>query len=323
MTEEGLRAYLVLLSLRLSCKYRGVGFLQFLLSGTTDFDEFCRRGRADVPRPLLDFLPDEPPKGFPNRRLSRKKRTREDEAEATEGGAGPRGRTIAIGDIHGCSTALRALLDAVAPRKQDTVVTLGNYIDRGPNSQEVVRLLLAQVRRCTLVPLKGDREKMFLAGWECRDEFLAWRESGGEQTLRSYGVEHPRAVPRLHCSFLNGCEDYFESETHIFVPAGYLADLPLQSQPGAVLRRQSLDTERPGPHVSGKVAVVGHTPQKSGEILDLGHLLCIDTNCHGGGWLTAVDVGSGHWWQANEKGEVREGALARVASDPATLSGQG
>ena len=109
----------------------------------------------------------------------------------------------------------------------------------------------------------------------------------------------------------------------LFVPAGYLADLPLERQPGAVLRRQSLDTERPGPHVSGKVAVVGHTPQKNGEILDLGHLLCIDTNCHGGGWLTALDVGSGHWSQANQKGEVREGTLARLAGDPATLSGQG
>jgi serine/threonine protein phosphatase 1 len=55
---------------------------------------------------------------------------------------------------------------------------------------------------------------------------------------------------------------------------------------------------------------VGHTPQKTGEVLDIGHLVCIDTHCHGGEWLTALDVGSGHWWQANERGEVREGRLA-------------
>jgi serine/threonine protein phosphatase 1 len=72
----------------------------------------------------------------------------------------------------------------------------------------------------------------------------------------------------------------------------------------------ALDDEMPGPHASWKVAVVGHTPQKNGEILNLGHLVCIDTYCHGGSWLTALDVGSGRYWQANEKGEVREGKLA-------------
>jgi serine/threonine protein phosphatase 1 len=62
----------------------------------------------------------------------------------------------------------------------------------------------------------------------------------------------------------------------------------------------------PARHCSGKVAVVGHTPQKSGEVLDLGYLKCIDTFCHGGGWLTALEVGTGKVWQANRAGEVRE-----------------
>jgi serine/threonine protein phosphatase 1 len=118
----------------------------------------------------------------------------------------------------------------------------------------------------------------------------------------------------LHCSFLNSCEAHHETETHLFVPAGYRADLPLRRQPGTVLRRRPPEGGWPGPHVSGKVAVVGHTPQKSGEILDLGHLLCIDTNCHRGGWLTALDVGSGRYWQANEQGQVREGRLASAAA---------
>jgi serine/threonine protein phosphatase 1 len=81
-------------------------------------------------------------------------------------------------------------------------------------------------------------------------------------------------------------------------------------QSGVMLRWKSLDDDRPGPHFTGKVAVVGHTPQKTGETLDIGHLVCIDTQCHGGGWLTALDVGSGRWWQANERGAVREGRLA-------------
>ena len=59
----------------------------------------------------------------------------------------------------------------------------------------------------------------------------------------------------------------------------------------------------PTPHCSGKVAIVGHTPQS--EVLDLGHLKCLDTGCCYGGWLTALDVDSGHVWQVNERGELR------------------
>ena len=62
----------------------------------------------------------------------------------------------------------------------------------------------------------------------------------------------------------------------------------------------------PKPHCSCKVAVVGHLAQKSGEVLDLGYLKHIDTFCHGGGWLTALEVGTGKVWQANLAGEARQ-----------------
>ena len=60
----------------------------------------------------------------------------------------------------------------------------------------------------------------------------------------------------------------------------------------------------PGPHYSGKVAIVGHTPAKNGRILDLGHLKCIDTGCGHGGLLTALDVTSGRIWQVTESGDL-------------------
>jgi serine/threonine protein phosphatase 1 len=208
------------------------------------------------------------------------------------------------------------LLEAFAPGREDTVITLGNHIDHGPDSNGVIRLLLGLVGRCTLVLLKGDLEEMFLAALEGQDDLRSWLKLGGEQTLRSYAVIHPRDVPRLHCSFLNSCEDHYETDTHLFVHAGYQAGLPLEDQPMAVLRGMSLDAERPGPHFSGKVAVVGHTPQRGGDVLNLGHLVCIDTYCHGGGWLTALDVGSGRYWQANEQGQVRQGSLMQPAADP-------
>lgn len=68
----------------------------------------------------------------------------------------------------------------------------------------------------------------------------------------------------------------------------------------------SLSDYTPGRHSSGRIAVVGHTPQDGGKILDLGHLKCIDTNCWQGGWLTAFDVESGQVWQMDERGYRRD-----------------
>ena len=71
-------------------------------------------------------------------------------------------RTIAIGDIHGCSAALDALLDAIRPRPEDTIVTLGDYINRGPDTRGVLDRLIDLGRRCRLVPLLGNHEQMLL-----------------------------------------------------------------------------------------------------------------------------------------------------------------
>ncbi len=73
------------------------------------------------------------------------------------------------------------------------------------------------------------------------------------------------------------------------------------------MRWRSLRETIPGPHRSGKTVIVGHTAQKDGEILDLGHIKCIDTYCYGGGWLTALDVVTSEVWQASMSGELRRG----------------
>jgi serine/threonine protein phosphatase 1 len=57
--------------------------------------------------------------------------------------------------------------------------------------------------------------------------------------------------------------------------------------------------------MSGKRAIVGHSSHKSGEVLDVGHLVCIDTYCYGGGWLTAMDVDTDEIWQVDRLGRSR------------------
>src|SRR5262245_1378314 len=99
-------------------------------------------------------------------------------------------RLLAIGDIHGCSTALRALLDTVAPQPDDLVVTLGDYVARGPDTRGVLDRLVELRESGRLIALRGNHEVMML---QARDNPLAdnatWLSCGGRQTLSSYGID--------------------------------------------------------------------------------------------------------------------------------------
>ena len=190
-------------------------------------------------------------------------------------------RTLAIGDIHGCSVALAALLKAIDPQPEDTIITLGDYVDRGIDSKGVLDQLLELRSRCKLIPLRGNHDAMMLEAFEDKAAFRFWSEMGGGlATLDSYGDSGQLdQVPIEHREFLKSCRLYYETPTHFFVHANYSPALPLAQQDDRVLLWLSLRDYVPGPHCSGKIAVVGHTPQMSGEILDIGHLVCLDTGC--------------------------------------------
>jgi serine/threonine protein phosphatase 1 len=214
-------------------------------------------------------------------------------------------RTIAIGDIHGCATALDGLLGAIQPAADDTLVVLGDYIDRGPESRTVVQRLIELTSGGEVAVLLGNHEEMLLLACEDEMELAGWLGYGGRETLASYGVEHPSQLPAAHLQFIRGGMDYHETAAHFFVHANYLPEVPLTRQPPWVLRWESLWQRIPPPHANGKIAVVGHTSQHEGEIWDLGHLKCIDTYCHGGGWLTALCVEDGSIWQVDRQGKPR------------------
>ncbi|MBN2218000.1 MAG: serine/threonine protein phosphatase [Pirellulales bacterium] len=215
-------------------------------------------------------------------------------------------RTIAIGDVHGCLPALEALLSAIRPRPDDTTVTLGDYIDRGPQTRGVIDRLLELRRQCRLVALLGNHEEMMLQVVNGRSRlYTDWLLFGGEATLDSYNTRRPEEVPAAHVDFLRGCLLTYETERCFFVHGSYLADRPLDDQPREVLLWDSIKHRLPGPHLSGKTAIVGHASQHSGEVLDLGYLKCIDTWCYGDGRLTALDVDGGQLWQADKNGRMR------------------
>jgi serine/threonine protein phosphatase 1 len=135
------------------------------------------------------------------------------------------GRVIAIGDIHGCSLALDALIDAIEPRPEDIIVTLGDYINRGADTKGVIEGLIDLARHCRLVPILGNHDQMLL---EARSGLhpTTWLGMGGIATLDSYGPGRDIAlIPYHHLEFLEGCLDFHETDTHIFVHANYDPDL--------------------------------------------------------------------------------------------------
>lgn len=217
------------------------------------------------------------------------------------------GRVIAIGDIHGCASALRALLAALQPQPDDTIITLGDCVDRGPDSAQVIEELLALRERCTLIALLGNHEEMMLNYLDGRPQPDDWLQVGGAETMASYRAPNgeQRAFPHEHETFIRTWGDCYETDTHFFVHGSYEPDRPLAQQHWQTMRWQSLKNGIPAPHQSGKTAVVGHTSQKSGEILDAGHLVCIDTFCFAGGWLTAMDPQARQIWQADREGRLR------------------
>jgi len=123
--------------------------------------------------------------------------------------------------------------------------------------------------------------------------------------MESYGG-HPDDVPEEHIQFIKSCRRYHETDDHIFVHGNYEPKKPLAQQSERTLLWTHLTISLPKPHASGKTAIVGHTPQLSGEILDHGHVIGIDTFCVGSGWLTALDVLTMTVWQADKDGHLRD-----------------
>ena len=216
-------------------------------------------------------------------------------------------RVLAVGDIHGCLTALTTLAKAVPFRPEsDLLVTLGDYIDRGPDSKGVIDWLLEWEGE--RVSLRGNHEIMMMEaragiGWA-----KGWDQVGGRETLESYGRGAKVAdVPDHHWEFLDSLVPYFETENHFYVHASVYADLDLADQSEFELYwGRFVD---PPPHKSGKTMVCGHTSQKDGLPNFNGNAVCIDTWVYGKGWLTCLDVERQFYWQANQRGEVRTGTL--------------
>jgi serine/threonine protein phosphatase 1 len=172
--------------------------------------------------------------------------------------------------------------------------------------------LIELKRQWNVVCLRGNHELMMLEAYRGgRSEKKMWLGVGGVQTLGSYGRTPGQAgtlddVPPEHWEFLeHGLVNYYESEAFIFVHATVNCDLPLDKQSNDDLLWEFLPPRLV--HISKKIVICGHTSQKSGEPLVIPGAVCIDTHAYSSGWLTALDVDSGRYWQVDMLGRKRGG----------------
>ena len=217
----------------------------------------------------------------------------------------------AIGDIHGCFTALTTLFDQNVIKKKDTVVFVGDYVDKGPQTMQVIDWLLDKQSAYNFHFIKGNHEFIMEDALNSQAQFERWLNAGGRETLDSYGIEPvenwENELPQTHWNFIRNCVSYIEIGTYIFVHAGLETNVPITAQTNETLFWKKFET--PSPYGKGKKVICGHTARKNGQIADFGHTICIDTFAFGGMWLSCLNVETGEYIQTNQNGQKRFGNL--------------
>ena len=215
-------------------------------------------------------------------------------------------RGFVFGDIHGCAHALDILFDRMAPTSDDLVVILGDAIDRGPDSRAVLDLLIEIQKTCELVYVLGNHEEMMVDVLHGRnpDE---WMHHGGKATLASYKW-HLKHVPEAHLELLDSTVQYWEGSAEICVHANLEPGVSLDRQRSIWLRWQKL-SGRELPHSSGKRVICGHSGVSYSVPTVRDGWVCLDTLAHSGGYLTALELGSGEIFQSRQTGDFRCGVF--------------
>jgi serine/threonine protein phosphatase 1 len=215
-------------------------------------------------------------------------------------------RIYAIGDIHGRADLLRETLERVDEDQQRRPIAyaveifLGDYVDRGPDSRDVIDLLAARLVQNRSICLRGNHEELMESFLREPSALDTWLKLGGLQTLTSYGVaprldgtergddlrqRFCRAFPRTHQLFLQCLKPWVCCGDYLFVHAGIRPQVPFEQQTMADLlwiRDEFLNSSLQ----HGKYIVHGHTPVPHPDVRS--NRIDIDTGAWRSGILTCV-----------------------------------
>ena len=211
-------------------------------------------------------------------------------------------RLFAISDIHGCFNPFYELVVKIIKlKKSDQLILLGDYIDRGEQSKEVIDFILElQKSGFNVTPLIGNHEVMLLNSWDDPDILPLWMMNNGMPTLQSFGIGNIRDLNSKYLRFFNSLDYYLIFGNVIFVHAGFddLADDPFLDKQTMIWEcRLSYNN----PVLSSKTIIHGHRPKTVDYVERLinekSQVIPIDTGCvygaeKGYGFLSAIEVNS-------------------------------
>ena len=213
-------------------------------------------------------------------------------------------RRIVIGDVHGHYDTLVALLNSISPRSADQIYFLGDLIDRGPKSAQVVDLVMRNQFNC----LRGNHEEMLLdvvgTGEVSIELYQSWLYSGGHATVESYDSK----IPQEHIDWIKNLPLYADLGDYWLVHAGVDPNIPLAQQCADQFCwiREDFHTADKA-FFKDKLIITGHTITftlpgvEPGQIAAGRGWLDIETGAyhHNSGWMTAVDLDQHKVYQAN------------------------
>lgn len=238
------------------------------------------------------------------------------------------GQLFVVGDIHGCVRELDALLNGLPMSGGDAMVFLGDYVDRGAFSNEVVRLLL-ELRDAGMLQttfLKGNHEDMFLAYMGFGGHHgTAFPYNGGMDTLASYGMDPltpgptvAAKLPSEHLAFFRALEVKRLAPPFLMVHAGIdparsLADQ--QDEDMLWIRERFISYTHGLPYT----VCFGHTPRRE-VFVDLPYKIGLDTGCVYGNYLSCIELSEPRLFQVQAGTKcVRTRDLGNAFRAPAIL----
>jgi len=195
---------------------------------------------------------------------------------------------FAISDIHGCHQTFLSLLEEISFSKEDQLFLLGDFIDRGPSSKQVINhIWQLQKEGYSIQCLRGNHEQMLLDGVNDPVNEVFWLKNGGAETINSFNVQNIQKIPTKYIQWMKDLPCYLETEGYLMVHAGlnFNKAEPLLDEEGLMWSRRwysNLNREWLG----NRIIIHGHTPTERetlrGQLKNLSELpvINIDNGCY-------------------------------------------